>query len=425
MRLASLDLAVLLSLSILVFSWNPVLATSSADIDVGDAEAEAEAQDDDTVLLQQVKEWTVANGGSISHKIDIRQIQGSLYGVFANEPILKNEIITSIPWHLLIRPPSGEDASWCEIVETVRNAVVTKAPELQTPYERYLSKRSLASAPLCWSEKGKSLWKELIHGGMFGIYQGLDIKWDAEECGGVPLNDGHLQAMMLLKTRGEGPNGIDLIPINDLLNHRNGYYTNVKPVFKTDDCYMIVATRDIEAGEQLQSSYNQCDWCDEDYSSPPAGPNKYFVTPQIFEWYGFVELYPQRWVVPYARILFNIDESSEAEENEGDEEEGSDLEVTFIVPPSRGGIAFLAIQLERLEAFEMDHKSRTDIPEVELQAIMSFRSAIVTAFENAIEQSEGQLSDQVWLWEEDEWYIEDEDDSDGVGHDPTYDSGEL
>lgn len=188
---------------------------------------------------------------------------------------------------------------------------------------------------------------------------------------------------------------------------------------------MIVATRDIQAGEQLQSSYNQCDWCHEDYSSPPAGPNKYFVTPQIFEWYGFVELYPQRWVVPYARILFNIDESSEAEENEGDEEEGSDLEVTFIVPPSRGGIAFLAIQLERLEAFEMDHKSRTDIPEVELQAIMSFRSAIVTAFENAIEQSEGQFSDQVWLWEEDEWYIEDVDDSDGVRHDPTYDSGEL
>lgn len=151
-------------------------------------------------------------------------------------------------------------------------------------------------------------------------------------------------------------------------------------------------------GEQLQNSYNQCDWCDT-FSNPSNGPRSFQVTPQLFELYGFVELIPQRWVIPCHRLFFDIDE------------DGSDLVVDFVVPPSRDGIAFLKDQIEVLQHFETEHRMRSDIPEHELEAIMKLHTAMESAFTLAIEQSKGQITDEVWHWDEDDWYMEDDEES--------------
>ena len=78
--------------------------------------------------------------------------------------------------------------------------------------------------------------------------------------------------------------------------------------------YQIVATRDVQAGEQLQNSYNKCKWCDGLYANAD-NPEQYYVTPQLFEVYGFTESWPQRWIVPEARLLFDVTEEKQEEED--------------------------------------------------------------------------------------------------------------
>jgi hypothetical protein len=202
---------------------------------------------------------------------------------------------------------------------------------------------------------------------------------------------------------------------------QNGEHTNARPIYDEGNKYLIVAKRDIKAGEQLQNSYNQCDWCDT-YSTPPDAES-FQATPQIFGLYGFVEFMPQRWVIPRMRLLFDIDDVSAR-----DDQSSGGLKVDFIVPPSRLSVSFLERRIGYLENFAKNHKDRSDVASHELSAIMSFRAAIETAFSEAVAQSEGQLSEEVWTWGDD-WYTGggegEEDDEDQDILDPRYYEEEL
>lgn len=107
-----------------------------------------------------------------------------------------------------------------------------------------------------------------------------------------------------------------LVPVFDMFNHRNSgvrtpngvqhsdwHNVGRMPVATTDsngrkqfrrpsilEEYRIVALRDIEAGEELYNSYNQC----HDLACPTSMAET-FITPHLFAEYGFVEQYPQRW----------------------------------------------------------------------------------------------------------------------------------
>jgi len=173
----------------------------------------------------------------------------------------------------------------------------------------------------------------------------------------------------------------------------------VDPEIKSGESVRIVTTRMVQQGEQLQSSYNQCPWCDGQYSNP-ANPRIYQVTAQLFEVYGFVESIPQRWVIPQFRILFDIVHSK----REGAEED--EVDVDFIVPPSEAGLSFLKHRLNFLESFEKENKDRGDIPGDEYAGLFAFHEAIVKAFSLALEHGKEVVSDQVWSLDEDSWYTE-------------------
>lgn len=169
-----------------------------------------------------------------------------------------------------------------------------------------------------------------------------------------------------------------------------------------------MATRDIDAGEQLQNSYNQCQWC-QIYKNP--GQAEWFqVTPQIFELYGFVEFMPQRWAIPHVRLLFDIDEVDEDEADFPGE-----LEIDFIVPPSPAGLQFLHERLLFLREIEIRIKENESITPTETEGLLSLHSAIVTAFSAALQQAGGQVSNavwqmgQMWFWETDVQMEDDED----------------
>jgi hypothetical protein len=203
-------------------------------------------------------------------------------------------------------------------------------------------------------------------------------------------------AIMLVMTRAEGPNAELLIPIYDLINHRNGDWFNTDPSFVQGEYYQLVAVRPIKAGEQLQNSYNQCPWCG--IYSAPYRADSFVVTPHIFETYGFVELYPQRWIFPQARLLFDIDEAN------GDGEE-TGIEINFVVPPSEQGFKFLKKEERRLKAFAFKNEYNRSPPEHELKAIWEYHNAALTAVSSAIQfADEKQFSNQVWEMEENQWY---------------------
>lgn len=175
-------------------------------------------ESDDEALLADVVSWVKGNGGWISNKVAIQQIRPGLSTIVTNEPLQKGEVVVSVPWHTILVATADEDSDWCDQVEEVRR-VITKSSEWQTPYERYLAKRSRQHVPFFWSKRSKKLLSQIMDGFVVHGFE-TDVRqaWE-RRCDGA-IDDKYMDAMMLLQTRGEGE-GIDLlVPFGDLLNHR-------------------------------------------------------------------------------------------------------------------------------------------------------------------------------------------------------------
>ena len=178
----------------------------------------ANDNDNDETLLTEMVAWIKVSGGWISDKVEIQQIRPGLSTVVTNEPLEKGEVVVTIPWDTILKATVDDDTDWCDQVEEVRR-VITKAPELQTPYERYLARRSRGHIPLFWSQSSKDLLSQIMDGFVIhGFETDIEEAWEnhCEE----PIDDGYMDAMMLLQTRGEGEDIDLLVPFGDLLNHR-------------------------------------------------------------------------------------------------------------------------------------------------------------------------------------------------------------
>jgi spermidine synthase len=84
----------------------------------------------------------------------------------------------------------------------------------------------------------------------------------------------------------------NLIPVLDMLNHGSGPFVNIysTPVHGNDDDIQVFARRDIQKGEQLCLSYMEKD---DHYNLPSKNGLLHLLRD-----YGFVDGYPQRWIVP-------------------------------------------------------------------------------------------------------------------------------
>ena len=97
-----------------------------------------------------------------------------------------------------------------------------------------------------------------------------------------------------------------MIPVYDIVNHRNGDWHNMDQATSAHEGpegsgpVVVVALRDVAAGEPLHISYNEC------LDSDCYGMEHSYVLPHILKDYGFVEQYPRRW-----RIDLNDDENGD------------------------------------------------------------------------------------------------------------------
>lgn len=79
----------------------------------------------------------------------------------------------------------------------------------------------------------------------------------------------------------------------NIMMHRNGRWLNTHTSFAHEGIEVNVrASRIIEAGEELYTSQNLCDDCE--------GKNEgNYGTLELLRDYGFIENFPQRWIIQH------------------------------------------------------------------------------------------------------------------------------
>ena len=236
-------------------------------------------------------QWLRSKGGYVSDKIthgSYDKSNPSVKVLFANAPIQENEQIMIIPAAALITGGPNE-----EMCETARNLVKERHlgnASTHGPYVRYLFESfPHEHLPLAWSEETKDLFRTLVgkdlepqdfaDNSFENLCESIESDHDKEAL---------RAAFRIVVSRGWEDK---LVPVLDMINHRNGRFHNVdqaNSVHGTQDI-SIVAIRDISVGEQLYYSYNEC------HDVDCEGIAYTYTTPQIFADYGFVEQYPRRF----------------------------------------------------------------------------------------------------------------------------------
>mmetsp|Transcript_11587 Transcript_11587/g.15269 ORF Transcript_11587/g.15269 Transcript_11587/m.15269 type:complete len:492 (+) Transcript_11587:200-1675(+) len=325
--------------------------------------------------LHPVIKWLQSSAGGYFNSAKVEFRNGGMYAV---EDIPKGELVMNIPSAALFMPGKFEhdddedDNEFSDFLDDIDNEECAMAYRLAYEYKYGNNSNSKQQnqkqqvhpyidyvfnsfaheqLPMAWSAAGKELVRSLLVGDdlkpqHFGeksfarlCRETFDNDYDDdddyedyhEEFGSVLLES----ALRIVLARGWV--GF-MVPVFDMVNHRNGIHQNVdvRPEHQRssynlnsslniydDNFFEIVATRDIAKGQALANSYNDC------------GPtdvtcyriSHWYNTPHIFDDYGFVEQYPQRFSFSTAvgrndnedELAWEIDiEDDEYDENNSD-----------------------------------------------------------------------------------------------------------
>jgi len=368
-------------------------ADCSAHIATGPFEDDLDALQDR--LGQELVDWVRSTeGGYINDKVQLRRggdkNDDGPRGIYTSETIEAGEIICTIPWSIIAKPyPEDDENDKCSTMKWLYDDM----KEERTPHGRYLKSMPRNFLPAWWSDSGRALLQKLVGKrlppqGVWQDYWTNNLAGEAEDCDGDMRDELWSHAVAMVSSRADDH---WLVPIYDMINHRNGDYYNTRHRISEGRHYQVLAHRRIKAGEQLHNSYNQCTFC--------AGRHDEYGTAEMFEQYGFVESLPQRWYVHQVRLKFDLIESDDGK---------GEPKVKFIVPPSIWGVTFMEEEVRRLEQFGVDYRAdkglATSIPPLELKMIWQYHDATLTAFKASILASKGIISETVWLCDCD-WYL--------------------
>jgi hypothetical protein len=231
-----------------------------------------------TPEIDALVQWINEHTNAVLHEaLEVRQVEGEddNYGIFATQDIPSESVLTKIPWQMVIATDEEDDEDESEgIIEcgTVRN--LKKEFELGTesnyaPYILYLLSLKERKLPSAWSEVGKAFLEDLL--GYHNpnphslppkaVSQMLQSDW-LDACGGDPTDDLSLRAAELYMRKYDQEDL--MIPLFDLIEHRNGEYTNVNIETKYGKYHKTLASRDILAGEQLYRTIDLCTGCSQE-----------------------------------------------------------------------------------------------------------------------------------------------------------------
>lgn len=210
--------------------------------------------------------------GYFNPKLEVRSIpftNGGL-GIFAKEIVEEDEVLAHIPWSIIIGTDEEEDDDVpegsldCGTVRNLAKEMKLGDKSKYAPYIRYILSLPDGQIPSAWSEAGKSLLLDILGGNRMlppaMATEMLEEEW-FEECDGDKDDPIMTKAAELVFQR----NDVGLmVPLFDLIEHRNGDHTNTHSIMKIGKYYKTVASRSLKPGEQLFMSYDLCEECDEE-----------------------------------------------------------------------------------------------------------------------------------------------------------------
>lgn len=273
--------------------------------------------------------WLETSGGYFHPALEMRRIDpenpSSHFGMFANHDIKNNTRLIQVPYKMTINAdwnPHYEGPESPMTCETVWNLIaqIKKGKEsFHYPYVHYLQDTQPPGIiPSAWSHEGKRLLHKVLTGtykypgslaqeeedkipeGFIELPPDEPLVWQnewVESCGG---NDDPLEQYAALALINRGWDDI-MIPLIDMQSHRNGKYTNTRHnALHEGNDPILYASRDIKAGEEINTSYNQC-------GHDCGGRTDIYGTPEILRDYGFVEQMPQSWNFWELDLGFHID----------------------------------------------------------------------------------------------------------------------
>jgi len=248
----------------------------------------------------------------------------------------------------------------------------------------YLKKQKKISLPSSWSKEGKDLLKLVVDQlRPAGVDNWIEQEW-YQECKGEK-NEIHENLALMVVSRGWD---YTMVPVYEIMNHRNGNYYNSQTNVLNDgekDVIQVRARRRIGVGEQIYTSYNLCDECNnrkEDYG-----------TPEILRDYGFVEEYPQRWVFDEILKFEIVDGSTiDIDEQNVHRLEPAPNDKLYVNWIGKGQLededrVFLTEEIDRLQKLADNQLKEPNeaVPKEELTVILDYHKALLQALTLALE----------------------------------------
>ena len=326
--------------------------------------------------------------GFVHEHFDLRPYNpedpGSPLGVFAGADLAKGDLLFRVPRECLI---ATYDNDICDTVQALVTELELGNESRYEPYVSYLQRQAPGQLPTAWTAAGQGLLQSLLGEGALPPRDATAVDWGCHNAHDPP----HVQhAAMLLIQRGWDEL---LIPIYDLLGHRNGEYwsnTNMAPGASVHDRSQpieVFCARDIRQGEELYGSYDQCNDC--------GGRTDSYGTAEILRDYGFVEDYPQKWIFPKQRISFSLDYTYTKDSNGTVVEiHKDDLQLHWhSAPLKERHVPFVQQQVTRFiefgqQTFSSQNKQHElGIPDLEWRLLVQYHAALLTALQKLVHVS--------------------------------------
>ncbi|KAG7346581.1 spermine synthase [Nitzschia inconspicua] len=271
-------------ISAILLLWSSSISLVRGDDSVSDPHLEG---------AQAIFDWVASSeGGIVNPKQEVRRaVPGDLSTpliVAAKERIEAGEIMVRVPWENIIKPDDPDDDGQlpCSTATALAREMKLGKDSKYAPYVMYLNGESDTQIPSVWSQPAQDLFLKVL--GDKEIPPARATAWISkhwyQRCGGDPEDKVSTKAALMVIQRSDDE---IMIPAYDAYNHRNGKYTSTDTTIKVGNYHETVATRTIEAGEEIFLSYNLCKHC--------GGRKMDYGTGEMLRDYGFVEQYPRRF----------------------------------------------------------------------------------------------------------------------------------
>jgi hypothetical protein len=288
-------------------------------ISLSSAETTIHKKKTDEEHAQSLLKWLNEEGGYFNPKVEMRRLDpsdpSSVFGMFVNENVSNEELLFRIPRNMILN--SGDETHpiiagtinsplTCSTARNLAEQLRLKDESKYAPYVNYLlDTQSPDTIPSAWSDSAQSLFERVLGNSeedidVLQLLGGDPFLWLEEwyeSCNGSDDPIDEYAALLVIQRSWDDM----LIPILDMMSHRNGKWWNIKysDVYDDSQDIEVRARRDIQKGEQLYSTYNKCDSC--------GRRTNMFGTPDILRDYGFVEQMPQSYFLYPLHFGFRLD----------------------------------------------------------------------------------------------------------------------